>query len=160
MFKKQCLVWLVISLLWLPVKAAFCQEEKKPFMVVAANPKAVEAGYQILKNGGNALDAAVAVQMVLSLVEPQSSGIGGGAFLLYWDNQQKKLSAYDGRETAPKAATSDRFLLPNGDRQRFYQAVVGGLSVGVPGLLALLEIFPVCQGSCSLNSRPVFMLIL
>ncbi|MBF0359358.1 MAG: gamma-glutamyltransferase family protein, partial [Magnetococcales bacterium] len=108
-------------------------------MVVAANPKAVEAGQQILKKGGNALDAAIAVQMVLSLVEPQSSGIGGGAFLLYWDNQNKKLHAYDGRETAPSKAKENRFLLPNGDPQKFYQAVVGGRSVGVPGVLGMLD---------------------
>lgn len=110
------------------------------FMVVAANPKAVAAGYDILKAGGNALDAAIAVQMVLTLVEPQSSGIGGGAFLLYWDNQRKKLHAYDGRETAPLSAKADRFLLPDGKPQSFYQAVVGGLSVGVPGVLGMFEI--------------------
>ena len=82
--KKQCLRFALGILLFLWADAALSQgNAAHDFMVVAANPKAVEAGYQVLKEGGNALDAAVAVQMVLSLVEPQSSGIGGGAFLLY-----------------------------------------------------------------------------
>ena len=76
----------------------------KQFMVAAANPLAVEAGVAVLQRGGSALDAAVAVQMVLGLVEPQSSGIGGGAFLLYWSQKERKLRSYDGRETAPAAA--------------------------------------------------------
>ncbi|MEJ2119916.1 MAG: gamma-glutamyltransferase, partial [Alphaproteobacteria bacterium] len=79
-----------------PVKA-------KRFMAAAANPHAVRAAVEILKAGGSALDAAIAAEMVLNLVEPQSSGIGGGSFLLYWDAAQKKLFSYDGRETAPKA---------------------------------------------------------
>jgi gamma-glutamyltranspeptidase / glutathione hydrolase len=138
--KKQCLRFALGILLFLWADAALSQgNAAHDFMVVAANPKAVEAGYQVLKEGGNALDAAVAVQMVLSLVEPQSSGIGGGAFLLYWDNQSKKLHAYDGRETAPNQAKAERFLLPDGKAQKFYQAVVGGLSVGVPGVLGMLE---------------------
>jgi len=77
-------------------------------MVAAANPHAARVGIEILRAGGSALDAAVAVQMVLNLVEPQSSGIGGGAFLLYWNEAQKKIAAYDGRETAPAAARPDR----------------------------------------------------
>jgi gamma-glutamyltranspeptidase / glutathione hydrolase len=142
MLKKQCLTIFVGLLLLFSTNTANCEHStsaKNGIMVVAANPKAVKAGYQVLQNGGNALDAAIAVQMVLTLVEPQSSGIGGGAFLLYWDNKTKKLHAYDGRETAPSTASADRFLLPNGQPKDFYQAVVGGLSVGVPGVLSMLE---------------------
>ena len=79
-------------------------------MVAAAHPLAAEAGYQVLKRGGSAVDAAIAVQMVLGLVEPESSGIGGGAFLLHWSEREKKLRSYDGRETAPAAARTDLFL--------------------------------------------------
>ncbi len=111
----------------------------KKYMVTAANPLAVEAGIAMLKQGGNAVDAAIAVQMVLNLVEPQSSGIGGGAFLLHFDAANKKLIAYDGRETAPQAATADMFLDADGKPQKFYDAVVGGKSVGVPGVLRMLE---------------------
>jgi gamma-glutamyltranspeptidase / glutathione hydrolase len=107
------------------------------FMVAAANPLATDAGYQILKAGGNALDAAIAVQMVLTLVEPQSSGIGGGAFLLHWDG--KAIAAWDGRETAPAAATERLFLLPDGKPMPFREAVVGGRAVGVPGTVRMLE---------------------
>ena len=77
----------------------------KRFMVAAAHPLAAEAGADVLKRGGSAMDAAVAVQMMLGLVEPESSGIGGGAFLLYWSESEKKLRTYDGRETAPAAAS-------------------------------------------------------
>lgn len=110
------------------------------FMVAAANPLAVEAGYDIIKAGGNALDAAIATQLVLNLVEPQSSGIGGGAFILYWDNAAQKLFAYDGRETAPATATEDRFLSDDGKAMGRREAVIGGKSVGVPGLLKVMDI--------------------
>lgn len=110
------------------------------FMVAAANPIAVQAGYDAIKAGGNALDAAFATQLVLNLVEPQSSGIGGGAFVLYWDNTEKKLYAYDGRETAPAAATEDRFLSEDGTAMRRPQAVIGGRSVGVPGLVRVMKL--------------------
>jgi gamma-glutamyltranspeptidase/glutathione hydrolase len=109
----------------------------KKFGVAAANPLAAEAGYRMLKAGGNALDATIATQMVLALVEPQSSGIGGGAFLMLWDG--KKLHAFDGRETAPSAATEGLFLRENGQPMSLWQAVVGGRSVATPGLLAMLE---------------------
>ncbi len=109
------------------------------FMVAAANRHAAAAGYTVLKQGGTAMDAAVAVQTVLNLVEPQSSGIGGGAFLLYWDAKAKTLQAFDGRETAPSAATPAYFLMPDGRPSGFWDAVVGGRSVGVPGTLRLLE---------------------
>lgn len=110
----------------------------KHWMVAAANPHAVDAGYRILKQGGTAVDAAIAVQLVLGLVEPQSSGIGGGAFVLLHDARSKRLIAYDGRETAPAAAKPDRFL-KNGKPLEFFDAVVGGKSVGVPGTVRLLE---------------------
>ena len=109
------------------------------FAIAAANPLATRAGYDIIKRGGNAVDAAIAVQMVLNLVEPQSSGIGGGAFILHYDARARKLAAYDGRETAPSAARPDRFIGPDGKPMQFYDAVVGGKSVGVPGTLRVLE---------------------
>ncbi len=108
------------------------------FSVAAANPLATDAGYQVLKAGGSAVDAAIAVQMVLTLVEPQSSGIGGGAFLLHFDG--KSVEAYDGRETAPAAATENLFLQPDGKPMPFIEGVVGGRSVGVPGTLRMLEL--------------------
>lgn len=107
------------------------------FAVAAANPLATEAGYQILKAGGSALDAAIAVQMVLTLVEPQSSGIGGGAYLLHWDGE--RVAAFDGRETAPAGVDESLFLNADGVPMDFLQAVVGGRSVGVPGVLKMLE---------------------
>ena len=110
----------------------------KHWMVGAANPHAVEAGYRILQRGGNAVDAAIAVQLVLGLVEPQSSGLGGGAFLLLHDGKGNRLIAYDGRETAPAAAKPDRFM-KDGAPMAFHDAVVGGKSVGVPGTVRLLE---------------------
>ncbi|MGO4573232.1 gamma-glutamyltransferase [Microvirga sp. 2TAF3] len=106
-------------------------------MVAAANPLAAQAGREILAAGGSAVDAAVAVQLVLNLVEPQSSGIGGGAFMVLWDG--KDMTTLDGRETAPAAAKPERFLGPDGKPMKFYDAVVGGRSVGVPGTVRLLE---------------------
>lgn len=106
--------------------------------VAAANPLATEAGVQILRAGGSAVDAAVAVQMVLTLVEPQSSGIGGGAFLLHHDGQ--RVQAFDGRETAPMAVNDQLFLGADGKPMPFMQAVVGGRSVGVPGTVAMLAL--------------------
>jgi len=110
----------------------------KSFMVVAANPIAAEAGADIIRKGGNAMDAAVTVQLVLNMVEPQSSGIGGGAFLLYWDNTAKKLFTFDGREKSPAAATETRFIA-DGKAMDKMTAVVGGKSVGVPGVVRMLE---------------------
>lgn len=110
----------------------------KKYMVAAANPLATDAGYQVLRAGGSAIDAAIAVQMVLTLVEPQSSGIGGGAFLMHFDGQMVK--AFDGRETAPAAATERLFLNAEGKALPFHEGVVGGRSVGVPGVLRMLEL--------------------
>ncbi len=108
-------------------------------IVVAAHPMAARAGREILRAGGNAMDAAIATQMVLSVVEPQSSGIGGGGFLLYWDAAEKMLFSYDGRETAPEAATQSRFLQEDGTPMRWPDAVGTGFSIGTPGLIAMLE---------------------
>jgi gamma-glutamyltranspeptidase/glutathione hydrolase len=106
--------------------------------VAAANPLAAEAGRQVLRAGGSAVDAAVAVQMVLTLVEPQSSGIGGGAFLLHHDG--RRVQAFDGRETAPAGATGDLFLGGDGKPLPFMEAVASGRSVGVPGAVAMLAL--------------------
>ena len=111
----------------------------KEFMVAAANPYASQAGFNILEQGGSAVDAVIAVQLVLTLVEPQSSGIGGGAFMLHWDNKQKIMTTFDGRETAPSRATSDLFLDKQGKPIKWVDAVVGGRSVGVPGVLATFK---------------------
>ena len=107
------------------------------FAVAAANPLATDAGYQILKAGGSAVDAAIAVQMVLTLAEPQSSGIGGGAFLLHFNG--KDVEAFDGRETAPMAATEKLFLKADGKPMAFYEGVVGGRSVGTPGTVRTIS---------------------
>ncbi|EOD53597.1 gamma-glutamyltransferase, partial [Aeromonas molluscorum] len=109
----------------------------KSFMVAAANPLAVDAGYQVIKAGGSAVDAAIAVQLVLTLVEPQSSGIGGGSLMLVWNGKQ--VSAVDGRETAPAAAT-DQLFMKDGKPMAFYEGVVGGRSVGVPGTVRALAL--------------------
>lgn len=109
-------------------------------LVVAANPLAAEAGLEILRAGGSAVDAAVTVQLVLGLVEPQSSGIGGGGFLMYWSQSERRVRSYDGREAAPAAAREDRFVEPSGRTLPFFDAVVSGKSIGVPGLLRLLEL--------------------
>jgi gamma-glutamyltranspeptidase/glutathione hydrolase len=109
------------------------------YLVAAAHPLAAQAGRDILRAGGNAADALVAVQTVLGLVEPQSSGIGGGAFLVWYDTATGTVTTVDGRETAPLAATPDLFLDDNGEPLPFFEAVVGGRSVGTPGVVALME---------------------
>jgi len=106
--------------------------------VAAANPIAVEAGLEILRSGGSAVDAAVAVQAALGLVEPQSSGLGGGAFLMYYDAQTKRITAYDGREAAPRGATPDMFLDEQGQPLSYADAVTSGRATGVPGAMAML----------------------
>jgi gamma-glutamyltranspeptidase/glutathione hydrolase len=110
------------------------------FMAVTANPLATDAAVEILRAGGSAADAAIAAQLVLGLVEPQSSGLGGGGFLLYHDARENRLRTYDGRETAPAAARPERFLGSDGKPLPFFEAAVGGRSVGVPGLPALLDL--------------------
>lgn len=113
--------------------------EAKNWMVVAANPHAVEAGAKILAQGGTAADAMVAVQTVLGLVEPQSSGLGGGAFLVWYDGATGEITTLDARETAPLAVTPRLFQNPDGTTRKFFEAVIGGLSVGTPGTPMLLE---------------------
>lgn len=108
-------------------------------MVAAANPIAADAGLEILKEGGSAVDAAIAVQLVLGIVEPQSSGLGGGAFLLFWNPVAGDLRSYDGRETAPQSAIPTQFLKPDGAPMPFQQAALSGLATGVPGTVQLLE---------------------
>jgi gamma-glutamyltranspeptidase/glutathione hydrolase len=109
-------------------------------MVAAANPYAAEAGRQMLRQGGSAVDAAIATQMVLTLVEPESSGIGGGAFLMLYDPKTKSVKSFDGRETAPASATPGMFLDADGKPRKHFDAVPGGLSTGVPGVIALFDL--------------------
>ncbi|MBL8575986.1 MAG: gamma-glutamyltransferase [Mesorhizobium sp.] len=120
-------------------------EQKAPVhatkhMVVAANPLAAQAGLDVLRKGGNAADALVVVQTVLGLVEPQSSGLGGGAFLTWYDAASKTVTTFDGRETAPAASTPALFLGSDGEPLGFFDAVIGGRSVGVPGVPRLMEV--------------------
>lgn len=110
----------------------------KEFIVASAHPLATKIGYDIIENGGNAIDAMVAVQMALGLVEPQSSGLGGGAFLLYYDANTKQLRSFDGRETAPEKAPENLFMADEKNTMAFFDAVVGGRSVGTPGTPKLL----------------------
>ena len=109
-------------------------------MIAAANPHAARAGSDILKAGGSAIDAAIAAQMVLGLVEPQSSGIGGGGFLLHYNVTSGAIESFDGRETAPASASGDLFRKADGSLMSWPEAASGGLSVGVPGLLRMLEL--------------------
>jgi len=108
-------------------------------MISIANPLAAKAGYDILSNGGNALDAAIAAQMVLNLVEPQSSGIGGGGFLLVYDPKTESVISYDGRETAPFSVNENLFIKKDGQKMGFFEAAVGGRAVGTPGLVKMLD---------------------
>ncbi|SMX32850.1 gamma-glutamyltransferase [Maliponia aquimaris] len=123
----------------LAAKAAGTPVAAQDWMVVAANPHAVQAGAEVLRAGGSAADAMVAVQTVLGLVEPQSSGIGGGAFLVWHDGASGEITTLDGRETAPLAATPRLFQDAAGEPLKFFDAVVGGRSVGVPGTPALMQ---------------------
>ena len=120
-------------------KAAGTPVEAQDWMIVAANPLASQAGAKVLRRGGTAADAMIAVQTVLGLVEPQSSGLGGGAFLVWYDAESGALTTLDGRETAPADATPRLFQDENGEPLKFWDAVVGGRSVGVPGTPALME---------------------
>jgi len=112
----------------------------KHHMIAAANPFAAQAGQAMLRKHGSAVDAAIAAQMVLTLVEPESSGIGGGAFLMLWDPKTKRMTSFDGRETAPASATPTMFLDASGKPLSKLQAIPGGLSVGVPGVVAMLDL--------------------
>jgi gamma-glutamyltranspeptidase/glutathione hydrolase len=109
-------------------------------MVSAADPRAAEAGRWILNQGGNAADAAIAIQIALTVVEPQSSGIGGGGFFVYHDSKRGRVFTYDGRETAPDAASPNWFFGPDGKPLPYRQAIPGGKSVGVPGNIRLMAL--------------------
>lgn len=119
----------------------------QPGMVVAAHPLAAQAGAEMLEAGGTAIDAAIAIQAVLTLVEPQSSGIGGGAFLLHYASASAQIQAYDGRETSPAAVAADHFMTQAGTPMDFLDAVPGGQAVGVPGALRMLELAHREQGA-------------
>ena len=121
------------------VSQANAETVAKHHMVAAANPYAAQAGLDMLRAGGSAVDAAIATQAVLGLVEPESSGLGGGAFLVLFDPATNKVTTFDGRETAPASATPDMFLDANGQVRPKGQVIPGGLSVGVPGVIAMLE---------------------
>ncbi len=123
--------------------------QARRLLAVTANPHATRAAYDMLVAGGSAVDAAIAAQMVLTLVEPQSSGIGGGAFLMHYDARSHRVRAYDGRETAPSQATPQLFMQPDGQPMRFFDALVGGRSVGVPGVLRMLELAHARHGRLS-----------
>jgi gamma-glutamyltranspeptidase / glutathione hydrolase len=139
-----------IAWLWVAAVAALAScttaptretgEPPRQAFVIAANPLAAEAGMNVLRRGGSAVDAAIAVQAMLSLVEPQSSGLGGGAFLTYYDGSSRRLTVYDGREVAPAGATADMFLDDNGQPLPFNTAVLSGRATGVPGAVAMLAL--------------------
>ncbi|HET9426760.1 MAG TPA: gamma-glutamyltransferase [Allosphingosinicella sp.] len=122
-----------------PPESAPAAESNASF-VIAANPLAADAGMNVLRRGGSAVDAAIAVQAMLSLVEPQSSGLGGGAFMTYYDASDGRVSVYDGRETAPAGASPDMFLDDNGEALPFATAVLSGRATGVPGVVRMLEL--------------------
>jgi gamma-glutamyltranspeptidase/glutathione hydrolase len=122
-----------------PARSASATPADAPF-VIAANPLAAQAGLNVLKRGGSAVDAAVAVQAMLSLVEPQSSGVGGGAFMTYYDAATRKITVYDGREVAPAQATPGMFLDASGQPLPFETAVVSGRATGVPGAVGMLAL--------------------
>ncbi|MEC9347294.1 MAG: gamma-glutamyltransferase [Pseudomonadota bacterium] len=131
-------IWLAMIGLLALALAAPLRADPNPPGIAAAHPLAAEAGMSVLRQGGSAVDAAIAVQAVLTLVEPQSSGIGGGAFMLFRDAASGRIEAWDGRETAPAAATGSLFLDDDGKPLGFFEAVVGGRAVGVPGVLRML----------------------
>ncbi len=131
--------WIVMLALVAAVPAR-AESVAKHHMIAAANPYAVKAGLEMLRQGGSAVDAAIAAQMVLTVVEPESSGIGGGAFMLLWDPAKKKMTSFDGRETAPASATPTMFLDASGQPRGKMQAIPGGLSVGIPGVVAMLDL--------------------
>ena len=128
---------LLIALVAVPLAQAAPKPDRQA-VIVASHPLASEAGLEMLKRGGSAVDAAIAAQMVMTLAEPQSSGIGGGLFLLHVDGKSGRMENYDGRETAPASVTPNLFIGPDGKTVSFVDAVVGGRSVGVPSVIATL----------------------
>ena len=130
---------ILLLLLLLAVPAGAQPPVARRHMIVASHPAAAEAGLAMLRSGGSAVDAAIAAQAMLTLVEPQSSGIGGGALMLHWDAARRELAAWDGREIAPAAAPPTLFLRNSREPMEFHEAAVGGRAVGVPGVLRMLE---------------------
>ncbi len=131
---------LIVLLLLAPISGSAADAVRGEKQLVAtANPHATAAGIEMLRKGGSAVDAAIAAELVLSLVEPQSSGIGGGGFLMHFDGASKIVNAYDGRETAPSAMKSDAFIRADGKSMGFAEAAFGGRPVGVPGMMRLFE---------------------
>ncbi len=128
-----------VSLIVFLQPPAFAEQIAKKHLIAAANPYATDAGRQIMRQGGSAVDAAIAAQLVLTLVEPESSGIGGGAFMMVYDPKTKQVISFDGRETAPASATPTMFLDANGKARGHFEVIPGGLSTGVPGTIAMLE---------------------
>jgi gamma-glutamyltranspeptidase/glutathione hydrolase len=138
-FSARRVVYAVCTLLLVATPA--CGETvARHRMIAAANPAAAEAGLKMMRMGGSAVDAAIAAQLVLTLVEPESSGIGGGSFMLLYDPKAKRVTSFDGRETAPQSATPGMFLDASGKPRAHFDAIPGGLSVGVPGNLSMLEL--------------------
>lgn len=148
---KQKAVHVILRLIWLAAAAALAgcataprdaapAQPPRQIFVAAANPLAADAGIAVLRRGGSAIDAAIAVEAMLSLVEPQSSGLGGGGFITYYDAGSRSVEIYDGRETAPAGATPDMFAGANGEALPFRQAVVSGRATGVPGIVRTLAL--------------------
>jgi len=138
-FKALCVTALVVTTSpTLPVQAQVTETIAKKRMIAAANPHAAKAGLEMMRAGGSAVDAAIATQMVLGLVEPESSGIGGGAFMLVYNPATKQTTSFDGREMAPASATPTMFLDANGQPHTKPDAIPGGLSVGIPGVVKML----------------------
>jgi gamma-glutamyltranspeptidase/glutathione hydrolase len=135
--RLPALILLLLTALCPPAPA---EPVARHHLVAAANPYAAKAALEMLRQGGSAVDAAIAAQMVLTLVEPESSGLGGGAFMLLWNPATRKITSFDGRETAPASATPGMFLDANGNPRAHFDAIPGGLSVGVPGVVAMLEL--------------------
>jgi len=135
-----------------PPQSAAVEPTQRQAFLAAAHPLAVEAGLDVLRRGGNAVDAAVAVQAMLGLVEPQSSGIGGGAFMVHYDAATKAVTVYDGREVAPAGATADMFLDDGGQPLPFRTAVLSGRATGVPGAVAMLALAQKQHGKLPWNA--------
>jgi len=133
-------LYAVTWLLAATVTAQAADPIAKHHMIAAANPLAAEAGRQILRQGGSAVDATIAAQLVLTLVEPESSGIGGGAFMMLYDPKTRTVKSFDGREAAPASATPGMFLDAGGKPRPHFDAIPGGLSTGVPGVVALFDL--------------------
>src|SRR5436305_1959102 len=136
--KALCIAALIVTAAPNAPKAQVTETVAKHHMIAAANPHAAQAGLEMMRAGGSAVDAAIATQMVLGLVEPESSGIGGGAFMLVYDAKTKRTTSFDGREMAPASATPTMFLDANGQPRNKGEAIPGGLSVGIPGVVKML----------------------